>query len=116
MRTIKFRFWSKILNGFVSPDDGILAGTFKDEKMIVMQYTELRDTNGYEIYEGDIVKCEHNAIGFVTWDKDHGCYWVMKNEESGMGSLGYQIRDSVGRKKTVRIMGNIYENPELLHG
>ncbi|CAF1852494.1 YopX family protein [Bacillus subtilis] len=78
------------------------------------QYTGLRDKNGRDIYEGDIVKVTNGAeelggvdtgIGRVEWLTKWG-FWNASKIENGLGDLlfnGY-----------VEVIGNIYEDPEFL--
>lgn len=93
-----------------------------DEKIIIMQYTGLRDINGIEIYEGDIVNEVYqsttktfdegieikfgnydNKLGFGDFDYGFGFYYIQfGNPNSFKDSLRFLI------------VGNIYENPELL--
>lgn len=72
--------------------------------LVLMQYTGLKDKNGTEIYEGDICKAPHDfgPAGFV--ERTFTVRW--HNE------LGYQWNywDLVN----IEVIGNIYENPELL--
>ncbi len=105
-REIKFRFYSKLLKHFVIPNDNIIAGAFKDENMIVMQYVGLKDKNGKEIYEGDIFKGTWNNIA-VEWIECDACFGF--TEENDWRTF---TRSDLSEMK---IIGNIYSNPELLN-
>jgi len=73
----------------------------------IMQYTGLKDKNGKEIYEGDIIK-DKSGICEVKWLK------------TGMWSICPQTDKEEWQKhlvkvfKQIEVIGNIYENPELL--
>ncbi|MEC1543088.1 YopX family protein [Bacillus halotolerans] len=75
----------------------------------VGQYTGLKDKNGREIYEGDIVIDKRLNSAEVVFDD--GCFCVI-------GYLGdlrtHPIRDSLFCGERFEVIGNIYENPELL--
>lgn len=80
----------------------MLAGDFKDYQ--VMQFTGLTDKNGREVYEGDILKIGLQAHP-VIWDDKGAHGWVLDTPHFSLGgsqSIFYEI------------VGNIYENPELL--
>ena len=82
-------------------------------RYVFIQSTDIKDKNGKEIYEGDIVEWEdlysslpnrkHNCV--VTWDKETVCFQFQFIQAN------YQ---PVYIKNPVRIIGNIYENKELL--
>jgi uncharacterized phage protein (TIGR01671 family) len=115
-RQIKFRFWSKILNTFVIPDNCVFIGALKDDQMAVMQYTGLQDKNGKEIYEGDIVQFdfpdEIKPRGVIVYD-DHyeGGGRFYPTTEVYLAIDWWQEKE---RWYRLEVIGNIHENPELL--
>lgn len=111
MREIKFRFWSNYFGRFVVPDDSIFVGALKDRDMIAMQYTGLKDNNGVEIYEGDITS-DKRERRIVEWD-DFSARWKLKNKSPGINAPTLNIRTGISRG-TLEVIGNIYQNPELL--
>lgn len=89
------------------------------ERYVLMQYTGLKDKNGKEIYEGDILKDTNNAIYYVDFIR--GCFYLKTNYKS-FPHLGWtewlpmcEI-DRLAIPVEFEIIGNIYENPELLEG
>ena len=77
----------------------------KDEA-ILMQYTGLKDKNGKEIYEGDILSGDFPDA--VFWDNYRG-QWMLRNSENFDDNLWEIMRDN-----NPEIIGNIHENAELL--
>lgn len=84
----------------------------------VMQYTGLKDKNGTEIYRGDIVNTP-NGIYKVEWNQLH-CSWGLFTDS---GQSKNMLADWVNEdgstpnqweNKSLEVIGNIYENPELL--
>ncbi|MDC0751793.1 YopX family protein [Enterococcus innesii] len=78
------------------------------DDVIIMQSTGLKDKNGVEIFEGDIVRW-HDV---VTWDysvtfKD-GVFCISDDPSSNF----YHLKEDINGK--FEVIGNIYENPELL--
>lgn len=116
MRTIKFRAWQTNYkqmyehpfgyiefykdNNVVGFDDGDLR--LEGDDVVLMQYTGLKDRNSKEIYEGDIVNFEgitNYEIKFIR------------------GGFAVDFKDGhryLGQFANPEIIGNIYENPELL--
>ena len=84
---------------WVEPDEGRIA---------VMQFTGLKDKNGKEIYEGDVV--ESNCTNFVRYDKAKVIF------SNGAYQLELPNRTWVQNWNSddIWVIGNIYENPELL--
>ena len=101
MREIKFRAWDKKHKKMYHGGDIRTALAFPDEDTEIMQYTGLKDKNGKEIYEGDIIKYPHGEVpyGPVKWTGNG--FWVKEPSE-----YTHMPHDR-------EIIGNIYENPEL---
>jgi uncharacterized phage protein (TIGR01671 family) len=97
----------------------------KDEGFEVMQYTWLKDNNWVEIYEGDIVKSKYWHIWIVLfgeYEQDWSgqeyspsvCLWFYVKIVGKKLSSCYLTYDSILESKISEVIGNIYENPELL--
>jgi len=81
---------------------------------VICQYSGLKDKNGTEIFEGDIVNDKELGKGIVVFQS--GCFFMMYDADTNMEFLGIKT-DIFGRlqeKRIVEIIGNIYESPELL--
>ena len=118
MRKIKFRAWDKenekmmkvsslsLENKEIAVRENGTYHFFRMQNLELMQYTEVKDKNGKEIYEGDIYHVGDKNIRYsVVWFDS--------------GFEGKQLRSTsyAGLKswaKDIEILGNIYENPELL--
>jgi uncharacterized phage protein (TIGR01671 family) len=124
-REIKFRIWIPKFNSFLknynnSDEIGIrTVGVFNNlynlpympsDEYVAQQYTGLKDKNGVEIYEGDIIRCK----SFDGWFDKIGYYHNMEVKyqtlESGDSELSGFLYINIDRE----VVGNIFENNELL--
>jgi uncharacterized phage protein (TIGR01671 family) len=112
-REIKFRVWDKE-EGMIyinsSTDTHVLGGEYAYEiissgEYPTMQYTGLKDKNGVEVYEGDVVKVNGEYMEVYFKDGYFGWGW----EHEGVYSF-----DPFGVEE-IEVIGNIYENPELVN-
>lgn len=127
MREIKFRAWDKELEEWTNYSISNIDGTIVDfynketgfwesdregERFTLCQYTGLKDKNDREIYEGDIVR----AVSFSRWEgvakySDKNQAFVFKcTDKNYRGNIVFMSQFN----QSFKILGNIYENPELL--
>jgi hypothetical protein len=105
MRAIKFRVFVKSHNQMLSPVDiaNDIQSESHDGNKILMQFTGLCDKNGKDIYEGDILKDGTDMQFPIAVDATHGYRFMF-----GLDTLvAYNAISG-------SVIGNIYENPELL--
>lgn len=133
-REIKFRVWDileriflhkKGINTIAFNTDGLFFpyGTGKSnlewtDRFIIQQYTGLKDKNGQEIYEGDILERIGNGSFckiVIYWDEQN-CRFISRNV-SNLHGEGFPISNNsinISDWTYWVVCGNIYENPELL--
>lgn len=123
-RELKFRIWDKKNNMFIYVWDAshkrlaislnglVYSGMYDDvlpeNDYTIQQYTGLKDKDGKEIYEGDILEYQSHdpkyAKCIVRWTQEH--------EDN---HPGFVIHDSYSQYGKPEIIGNIFENKELLN-
>lgn len=123
MRELKFRQWT---TGWASGTNRMIdLGDINDGEFhpltigVIMQYTEKKDVNNKDIYEGDILGCESNGVNryekrVVCWDSHQAKFKSvpLSTYHSNAGSGGWTGFDLY--RTHCEVLGNIYENPELL--
>lgn len=82
----------------------------EDENATIMQSTGLKDKNGKEVFVGDIIKCTRGCLHEVYIEKEYGGTYF-----GGMPAVYLKgLREGYAWTEHEEIIGNIYENPELL--
>jgi uncharacterized phage protein (TIGR01671 family) len=98
---------------------------YKVEIKELMQYSGIKDREGVEIFEGDICQIHYyhslevpSVIGVVEWIKTGFSIRAVKNIDekalTGIYSLDFRSGGNFGDTPAVEVIGNIYENPEIL--
>ena len=123
----KFRAWIKTENCFADYIESIRfyineidlcwggiceSDCFDFKDVLLMQSTGLVDKNGKEVFVGDIIKCTRGCLHEVYIEKEYGGTYC-----GGMPAVYLKdLREGYAWTEHEEIIGNIYENPELLEG
>ena len=108
MRTIKFRIFDSEIKKYIDISaSAIMLDELNNLKpnLKIEQFTGLYDKNGKEIYEGDILEDSLGRRKVVEYYQDG--FWLNASLEGAEWALRLTHKSS-------KIIGNIYENPELL--
>ena len=123
----RYRVWDKqtermhIVSG-IDFNDGLVSSVniwhegwpwvLEPDEIVLMQSTGLKDKNGVDVYQGDIIRCTRGCPHEVIWlEKYGGTFfggmpaWYLSGLSNGYSWTGRE-----------EVIGNIYENSELLEG
>lgn len=86
---------------------------FTDD-LIIMQSTGLFDKNGKEVFENDVIRDSDGFEGIVQYDESYGVYGIayLPTLSNGIDMTFEELKDNYRNK--FEVIGNIYENPELV--
>lgn len=115
-REIKFRIWNDYDKKMIYWNELLKSNlanifTIPSYNKWLMQYTGLHDKNEKEIYEGDIVG-DNKIKWIVKWNKNRMGFSLYPTTEQLYDEMPINVENKLGFK----ILGNIYDNPELLGG
>lgn len=133
MREIKFRAWDKKHNHFFDVKEFGNDGSncwasskrdgYRHWNPIFVQFTGLKDKNGRDIYEGDIVRNHRNnsnELLEVLWQEEvaqrasDGIYWTKEVPGFRFKRIKRGLTTVFVAHLDLEVIGNIYEDPELL--
>lgn len=131
MRDIKFRAYNKVSKKINYQDEmGYIDGCYlgsnganqttsniysasKRDSCVVMQFTGLKDKNGIEIYEGDLIRNRSGRVCSVVFNSNGAMFDAECHKKSweGTNSVGFK---TFQWSRCVEVIGNIHQDPELI--
>lgn len=127
MREIKFRAWDEDNKCWyhspqlvIRPYSGKVTDGATTPNIVLLQFTGLKDKNGKEIYEGDILGMSGSEkyAYIIEWNCSNGCFTSINGGTNNfIGDVDDEISFNIlsnMRLDICEVIGNIYENPELL--
>ena len=125
MRTIKFRAWIPKLKYFckhVLFEDNVAVALHNNDgfgypisadRCVIQQYTGLKDSEGVEIYEGDLLEFVYKDdgklfVGEVQYSEKVACFILV------VGNAFETFSDLAEYTSSFKVVGNVFETPELL--
>ena len=124
MRTIKFRGFSIALNDFVygylhyyERHDEFAIDDYAVNEDSISLFTGQHDKNGTEIYEGDILAHDNGDYSLIVYREE--CMAFCRIDAKNVGNINgyYNLHEEAWRSclQRAKVIGNQYENPELLN-
>jgi uncharacterized phage protein (TIGR01671 family) len=126
MRQLKFRVWDSVLKQWrnstqlvLRPDGKVTDGSILIEEP-VQQWTGLKDRDGKEIYEGDIIRHEYpeqprySRKGYENPNLPDNMSVIRWTREGEDNHPGFRVYDLNGQGGKIEVIGNIFEHSELL--
>ncbi len=132
MREIKYRAWDRSRKVMMSvrsinyADDGYAGTTtvqsidgtsyVNGESCDLIQYTGIKDKNGIEIYEGDILKAEDGYTGLINYRLEAAQFVGFNVGDKYVNEEFDTLYNIDGTLNTAEVIGNRYDNPEFVKG